>query len=163
MIKDIVLELNTKNKELVKEMDNLGFTSLGHKAEYYFKGRTIYKNEYANHSVKVGVVTKANAGTIKDELIEKEFNSVLEYFRKAKADKNIQERVFLNKADLALALMKGEKWKVKGNYEGYCFYEESNVLNDTKIPFRFGTTAKSVELDGWWECANNIDVWEKVA
>jgi thioesterase domain-containing protein len=163
MIRNIVSELNAKNKELVKEMDNLGFTSLGHKAEYYFKGRTIYKNEYANHSVKVGVVIKANAETIKDELIEKEIHSVIEYFKNAKANNTIQEKVFQNKAELALALMKGEKWRVKGTNEGYCFYEESNVLNDTKIPFRFGTSLKSVELDGWWESANNIDVWEKIA
>lgn len=167
MIEAIIAELNTKNEELVKEMDNLGFTSLGHKAEYYSKGRTIYKGTYANikylNPVKVGVVTKANAETIKDELIKKEIDSVLEYFRNAKANKNIQEKVFENKAELAIALMNGEKWRVKGTYEGYCFYEENNVRNDTKIPFRFGTNITSTELDGWWNCANNVDIWEKVA
>ena len=166
-IQDIVNELNNKNKELVREMDNLGFTSQGHKAEYYSQGRTIYKGTFSNHKylnpLKVGVFIKDRAEQIRLELIEKEIDSVLEYFRKAKSDKNIQERVFSNKAELALALMKGEKWRVKGTYEGYCFYEESNVINDTKIPFRFGTNIKSTELDGWWECANNIDVWEKVA
>lgn len=88
-IDTLIKELNEKNKEVVKHIESVGLTSLGYKAEYYSKGRTIYKGTYVNpkysNPIKVGVFTKAKGEDIYKQLIKKEIIDIIESFKSQEA------------------------------------------------------------------------------
>lgn len=69
---------------------------------------------------------------------------------------------FKDRKALSIALLKGEKWKVVGDYKGYCFYKEPSSFESYATPFRFGTEEKNYDLDGWWTCADGEHLWEKI-
>jgi hypothetical protein len=87
-MRDLVRTLNKENKRLTRTMDELGFTSQGHRAEYFTKGRTIYKGTYGNNRyrnpIKVAVFVKKNAESLKEQLIKEEVTDVIAYFAEAK-------------------------------------------------------------------------------
>ena len=76
----------------------------------------------------------------------------------------METRVFNNKKELAIALLNGEKWILKGVNGFCCFIEEENIRIESKIPFRYINEEEKVntEIDGFWACADGISTWEKI-
>ena len=151
-----------KQKKIKKHLKKKGYTRIhilpGDSIEYLFDIQ-FGIGDYS-YVIVIGVSKKITC--ILQAEGEKEFRFIEEdeILKNIKRKKTI--RTFENKKELAEALLKGEKWKILGSDEGYCFFDEISILNETYIPFRFGTKAKNTKLDGWWNCANGINKWEKV-
>lgn len=79
-------------------------------------------------------------------------------------EKILETKRFKNKKELALALLDGEVWRVKG-VKGFCLFQEENWIRiESKIPFRFINKEEKidVDLDGFWSCADNQTEWERL-
>jgi thermostable 8-oxoguanine DNA glycosylase len=85
----VIASLNAKNEELVKKMDELGYTSLGHKGEYFVRGRTIFKVKFASilNSGKISSFTKGTLEEVQKEILA-DIEDTKQYFiRASKEDK----------------------------------------------------------------------------
>jgi len=88
---NVLQRLNQKNKELVKRMDELGYTSLGHEGTYLIKGRTIYMKPRFGSSLgneKIATFTKATLEQVQEDIV-RDINETVEYFENAYEAKKI--------------------------------------------------------------------------
>jgi len=89
---NVTQRLNQKNKELVRRMDELGYTSLGYEGTYLVKGRTIYMNPRFGTSLgyeKIATFTKATLEQVEKDIV-KDINETIEYFEKSYEAKKIK-------------------------------------------------------------------------
>lgn len=71
-IEAVIKNLDSKQKELVEKMDELGFTSLGHKGDYIARGRTIFmRSIFDSHGKKIATFTKASLKEVESEIVAK--------------------------------------------------------------------------------------------
>ena len=76
----------------------------------------------------------------------------------------MNEKKFTNKKELAIALLNGEQWRVKGT-KGVClFQEENDIRTESKNPFRFINREEKIDtdLDAFWSCTDKITIWERL-